>query len=56
MVAYYIIYSLRNDDKTREISIDAKNLKSAKRKIGKKHKYKDGRMIKILKAETIGYF
>ena len=56
MQAYYINYKVRNDDKLRDISIDARDLKSAKRKIGKKHGYKDGRMIKITGVSVIGYY
>lgn len=36
MIAYSITYSIRNKDITKEISIDAKNITSAKKKIGKK--------------------
>ena len=56
MIAYYIHYKVRGNDKIHEIDIDAKDTKSAKRKIGKKHGYKDGRMIQFVKVSTIGYF
>ena len=54
MTAYYIIYTVKGQQF--EKSVDAKDLKSAKRKIGKKHGYKDGRMIKIERVSVIGYF
>lgn len=56
MVAYSIRYKVRGSDTIRETMIDAKNLKSAKRKIGKKHGYKDGRMIQIQGTSIIGYY
>lgn len=56
MQAYYIQYKVRNDDKLRDIGIDAKDAKSAKRKIGKKHGYKDGRMIQLISVSVIGYY
>lgn len=54
MQAYYIRYSVKGQEK--EISVDAKDIQSAKRKIGHKHGYKDGRMIKINHVSIIGYF
>ena len=57
MIAYYVNYSIRGkEERSYNVSIDAKNLDSAKKKIGKKHKYKDGRMIKINDYKIIGYF
>ena len=56
MIAYHIEYTIRNKDGLKDISVDAKNLKSAKKKIGKKHGYKDGRMINIERVFYIGYF
>lgn len=58
MIAYAIEYQIRGKEKTRpyEVHIDARDLKSAKRKIGKKHGYKDGRMIKIVDICVCGYF
>ena len=56
MIAYYIKYNLKSDIKPREISVDAKDLKSAKNKIGKKHGYKSGRNIVINECHIIGYF
>ena len=55
MTAYYIKYTVKGDDRLRELGIDAKDLKSAKRKIGKRHGYKDGRRIKIQGVSVIGY-
>ena len=56
MQAYYIIYTVGKDEKQREASIDAKDLKSAKRKIGHKHGYKSGNMIKLKRVSVIGYY
>ena len=56
MVAYNIDYKIRNDDTWRNAQIDARDLKSAKKKIGRKHGYKDGRMIIIHRAFIVGYF
>ena len=47
MVAYYIGYQVRGKEKEYSVSIEARNLKSAKKKIGKKHGYKTGNMIQI---------
>ena len=54
MIAYGIDYSVK--EKNYSIMIDANDLKSAKKKIGRKHGYKDGRMIKIIKYSVIGYY
>lgn len=57
MQAYSINYHVRGkEEKLYSVSVDAKDLKSAKNKIGKKHGYKDGRMIVIDKSMIIGYF
>lgn len=56
MKAYSIEYHIRNTEVKRHVNVDAKDLKSAKNKIGKKHKYKDGRMIVIDDYKVIGYF
>jgi hypothetical protein len=53
MVALAIDYIVR--DRYYSVLIDAKDLKSAKKKLGKKHGYKDGRMIKIQRVHVIGY-
>jgi hypothetical protein len=54
MQAYGIDYTVKG--KTYSTLIDAKDVKSAKRKLGKKHGYKDGRMIKVQKVLVIGYY
>jgi hypothetical protein len=54
MIALAIDYTVK--DKYYHVVIDAKDLKSAKKKLGKKHGYKDGRMIKIQRSQVIGYF
>lgn len=56
MIAFNISYKVRNSDKVYSASIDAKDIKSAKKKLGKKHGYKDGRMIDIQRSSVIGYF
>ena len=56
MVAYSIDYTIRGKDRTESILIDARDIKSAKRKIGKKHGYKDGRMVKIHNVIICGYY
>ena len=58
MTAYAIEYNIRNEKRElpHSIHIDAKDLKSAKKKIGRKHGYKDGRMIKIIDVCVCGYF
>ena len=51
MQAYGIKYHIRGkEEKIFDILVDAKN------KIGKKHGYKDGRMIVIEDCKIIGYF
>lgn len=56
MIAYGIDYTVGKSDKLNSISIDARDLKSAKKKIGRKHGYKSGNMIKIQRVRVIGYF
>ena len=56
MVAYNIEYTIRGKEGIKQMGVDARNLKSAKRKIGKKHGYKDGRMINIYRVFVIGYY
>lgn len=56
MQAYGIKYKVRGNDRVHDTLIDAKDAKSAKRKIGKKHGYKDGRMIQIIDLSVIGYY
>jgi len=58
MIAYAIDYQIRGKERDYPYSVhvDAKNLKSAKRKIGKKHGYKDGRMIIIHNVCVCGYY
>ena len=55
MKAYAIDYTVK-DKKYFGKLVDAKDIKSAKRKLGKKHGYKDGRMIKIERVSVVGYF
>lgn len=55
MTAYAIDYTVKGRSYW-GVLVDAKDLKSAKKKIGKKHGYKDGRMIKLDKVSVVGYF
>lgn len=54
MVAFNIKYSVK--DKSYEKSIDARDIKSAKKKLGKIHGYTTGNMIKIQDVKVIGYY
>jgi hypothetical protein len=54
MTAYSISYTVKG--KRHEALVDAKDLKSAKKKLGKKHGYKDGRMIKVERVIICGYY
>lgn len=58
MIAYAIDYRVRGQEKTYPYSvhIDARDLKSAKKKLGRKHGYKTGRMIQIEKVWICGYY
>ena len=56
MTAYYIIYTVGKDEKQHAANIDARDIKSAKKKIGRKHGYKTGNMIKVKTVSVIGYF
>ena len=57
MQAYGIKYHIRGkENKIMNILVDAKDVKSAKNKIAKKHGYKDGKMITIDNCKVIGYF
>lgn len=54
MTAYGINYTCKGI--TYSACVDAKDLKSAKKKLGKKHGYKDGRMVKIITYHVVGYY
>lgn len=63
MIAYGIYYHLRNDaTKHYDALIDARDIKSAKRKIARKHKkkdgtpYKDGRVVVLERVDIVGYY
>lgn len=58
MIAYAIDYTVRGKNMQYPVCVhvDAKNLKSAKRKIGKKYGYKDGRMIIVHSVCVCGYY
>lgn len=55
MTAYCIDYTVKGQRYYGK-HIEAKDLKSAKTKLGKKHGYKDGRMIKVDHVTVCGYF
>ena len=54
MQAYGIDYTVKG--KRYDVVIDAKSLQSANKKLGRKHGYKSGRMIKINNAFIVGYY
>ena len=62
MIAYSIHYRIKGDEKHYDTLVDAKNIQSAKRKIARKHKkkdgtpYKDGRVVNIDRVFVVGYF
>ena len=56
MMAFGIKYKVRGNDRVHDVLIDARDMKSAKRKLGKKHGYKDGRMIQIVWSTIVGYY
>lgn len=62
MIAYGINYHLRGDSKQYDTLVDAKDIKSAKRKIARKHKkkdgtpYKDGRVVILDRVMIVGYY
>lgn len=55
MQSYSIDYEVKGV-KHWGVSVEAKDIKSARKKLGRKHGYKTGRMIKIIKSSVIGYF
>lgn len=54
MKAYSIDYTVSG--KYFHKLIDAKDINSAKKKLGKKHGFKDGRKISIKAVMVVGYF
>jgi len=62
MIAYSIHYRIRGDERVYDTLVDAKNLQSAKRKIARKHKkkdgspYRDGRVVNIQRVFVVGYY
>ena len=62
MIAYSINYRIRGDEKRYDTLVDAKNIASARRKIARKHKkkdgtpYKDGRVVQIDRVFVVGYY
>ena len=58
MIAYAIDYKIKgkNMEYPRCIHVDAKNLASAKKKIGRKYGYKSGRMVEIYNVCVCGYY
>ena len=55
MKAYAIDYTVKGK-LFFSVLVDAKDAKSAKKKLGKKHGYKDGRMIKVERISVVGYY
>lgn len=56
MKAYGITYKVRGKDRVYSVLVDAKDIQSAKKKLGRKHGYKDGRMIQTVDVRVIGYY
>lgn len=56
MQAYSIYYKVKGDDRLRNLSIDARDLKSARRKIARRHGFKDEKPIQIKGSRIIAYF
>lgn len=56
MQAYSVYYKVKGDERLRNLSIDAKNLKSAQKKIARRHGFKDEKQIEIQGSQIIGYF
>lgn len=54
MKAYAIDYTVKGQKYYR--LVDAKDIKSAKTKIGRHHGYKDGRMIRLDRVSVVGYY
>ena len=54
MQAYAIDYTVNGKFYSR--IVDAKDLKSAKNKLGRRHGYKTGRMVKIIRVNVVGYY
>ena len=55
MTAYAVDYTVKGHTYY-SVHVQAKDVKSLKAKLGKKHGYKDGRMIKLLNVIICGYF
>ena len=55
MIAYAIAYTIRGKDEIHDILIDAKDLKYAKKKIAKRHGYKDGKKVQIKQCSIVVY-
>lgn len=56
MVIYHIEYTIKGHDEIHEARVEATGINNAKIKIGKKHGYKSGRMIKVKSYFITGYF
>lgn len=62
MQAYSIYYKVKGDDRLRNLNIDARDLKSARNKIARRHGFKnaDGKpdynKIEIQGSQIIAYF
>lgn len=56
MQAYSIYYKVKGDERLRQLNIDAKDLKSARRKIARRHGFKDEKPIQIQGSTIIAYF
>ena len=55
MTCYCIDYEIRGKERKYFAHVDARDLKSAKKKLGRKHGYKSGKMIRCLDVLVCGY-
>lgn len=58
MQAYSVHYKVKGDvfDALRTLTVDAKDLKSARKKIARRHGFKDEKRIQIQGSSIVGYF
>lgn len=54
MIAYNVVYEVNGKQYSK--LVEAKDITSAKKKLGRKHGYKSGRMIKVKGYTIVGYF
>ena len=55
MIAYSVDYEVKGKSYW-SVLVEGRDFKSVKKKLGKKHGYDTGRMIKVKRASVVGYF